>query len=370
MAANVGNELYIPSKIRVGYQNRSDTYTKKLAYVIYYDGKGQLRKQKSWDGWRDKKIEPEDFDNVPHSGFVLNKDVKRSSEWFSSGRNMIRVYDDRGIEFEITTGNLLFILMTTDCMKRGLTGEFVYAWQGTELVLLPVGCDEYQNSVKHTEMQHSKVSAKALVPGCSYKTRKGEDYIYLGRFDWLDRTRERNTDTGYVYNLASKKKHVFVKDDGKDLRTFDPSSLAFQNTTEPISNYADLVEVFTKSARATKPVELVTKLAKSGDRFYVKSGNSYKEYTKQERYRDYYWRNKHPDEPKQYYYHTERSVWMDDNGVISSTYAYGRYNYYSGGDHNIPADPVGDRVDLYVKLASGSTMLLKKYFEQFDKYWY
>lgn len=31
--------IYIPKKIKVGYQNRSDTYTKKLAYVIYYDEK-------------------------------------------------------------------------------------------------------------------------------------------------------------------------------------------------------------------------------------------------------------------------------------------------------------------------------------------
>jgi hypothetical protein len=154
---------------------------------------------------------------------------------------MIRVYDDRGIEFEITTGNLLFILMTTDCLKRGLTGEFVYAWQGTELVLLPVGCDEYQNSIKHTERQHTKVSAKALVPGCSYKTRGDDDYIYLGRFDWLDRTQKQNRDErgryGYTYTLSSKKKHVFIKDDGQGMRTMDPSSLASQNSTEPVENY-------------------------------------------------------------------------------------------------------------------------------------
>ena len=35
--------IYIPEKIKVGYQNRNDTYTKKLAYVIYYDEKGKLR---------------------------------------------------------------------------------------------------------------------------------------------------------------------------------------------------------------------------------------------------------------------------------------------------------------------------------------
>ena len=44
--------IYIPKKIKVGYQDRSDTYTGKLAYVIYYDEKNKLRKEKSWNGWR------------------------------------------------------------------------------------------------------------------------------------------------------------------------------------------------------------------------------------------------------------------------------------------------------------------------------
>ena len=47
--------IYIPKKIKVGYQNRYDTYTKKLAYVIYYDEKNKLRKETSWNNWRDEK---------------------------------------------------------------------------------------------------------------------------------------------------------------------------------------------------------------------------------------------------------------------------------------------------------------------------
>ena len=33
-------QLFIPNKIKVGYQKREDTYTKKLAYVVYFDAKG------------------------------------------------------------------------------------------------------------------------------------------------------------------------------------------------------------------------------------------------------------------------------------------------------------------------------------------
>ena len=96
--------------------------------MIYYDAKGELRKEKSWQTWRDVKIKPEEFDNTPQDGFVLNKDIKRYN-WshFGSNRSYIRIYDARGIEFEITPENLIGILTETTCSKRGLDGKFVYA---------------------------------------------------------------------------------------------------------------------------------------------------------------------------------------------------------------------------------------------------
>lgn len=63
----------IPERISAGFQNKNDTYTGKLAYVTYYDNNGELRKENSWNRWRDKEIEPLTFLNKPTSGFVLNK---------------------------------------------------------------------------------------------------------------------------------------------------------------------------------------------------------------------------------------------------------------------------------------------------------
>ena len=37
--------IFIPNKINVGYQNREGTYTGKLAYVIYYDERGNWEKK-------------------------------------------------------------------------------------------------------------------------------------------------------------------------------------------------------------------------------------------------------------------------------------------------------------------------------------
>ncbi len=33
----MNTQLFIPKKIKVGYVERNDTYTKKLGYVIYYE---------------------------------------------------------------------------------------------------------------------------------------------------------------------------------------------------------------------------------------------------------------------------------------------------------------------------------------------
>ena len=31
------SQMFIPKKLKIGFQQRRDTFTKKLAYVIYYD---------------------------------------------------------------------------------------------------------------------------------------------------------------------------------------------------------------------------------------------------------------------------------------------------------------------------------------------
>ncbi len=252
------HKLFIPKKIRVGYVKRQDTYTQRLAYVIYYDEKGKLRKETSWEKWRDKSIDPEEFENKPHSGFVINKDVQRSNDWFGSGRNMIRVYDDRGIEFEITCDNLIHILMDSNCIKRGLEGEYVYAWQGKELVLLPVNSQEYQIAFKYTELKSQKIKSKELIAGCSYKTKELENLIYLGKFDYYTfKYRDGKYSGPKIRN--SKSMFVFI-DSNKNLKPLlNINSLAFQNTHIPITDYAEYMQVFSDSEFSSPITELISK---------------------------------------------------------------------------------------------------------------
>lgn len=183
-------DLLIPQKIKVGYQDRSGTYTGRLAYVIYYDQKGKLRKEASWQNWRDKQIEPDDFENIPTEGFVLNKKVGGyAGDWGSFRQAYVRVYDPRGFEFEITVPNLLYILENTSSIKgKGLEGEFVYAWDGTDLVLLPTVAPDYIELTKlnHQRFKAEPIKARDLKIGATYLHTSNVEWVYMGRFDYYE----------------------------------------------------------------------------------------------------------------------------------------------------------------------------------------
>lgn len=219
------SNIYIPNKINVGYQNRSGTYTGKLAYVIYYDEKGKLRKQASWDNWRDQNIPNEEFENAPTEGFVLNKKVGGVEEsWgYDPRRTYTRVYDPRGFEFEITIPNLLWILENCNCVKgKGLEGEFVYGWDGKDLLLIPIDSPEYKNIKTKSETINNNnfIKASDLILGATYQG-KNEDkwYVYLGKFDIYKEDRNRVIYSSYYqYDSWTRSK----EDDGSWLA--DPFS--------------------------------------------------------------------------------------------------------------------------------------------------
>ena len=141
----------------------------------------------SWSSWRDDKIEPEEFANEPISGFVLNKKVgDYSGSWGEHRQAYCRIYDPRGFEFEITINNLLFILEHCVCRPgKGLDGEFVYGWEGKDLVLLPVNSPDFKEIKSYTKRINTSVDLKGkdLKIGATYTTKDNEEWVYLGRFD-------------------------------------------------------------------------------------------------------------------------------------------------------------------------------------------
>lgn len=244
------SNLYIPSKIKVGFQKRSDTFTGKLAYVIYFDEKGKLRKETSWEGWRDTKIAPIEIENTPRSGYLFNKGVQRGGYDWGTGRSSIRVYDPRDFEFEITVDNLMGILMHSDVSKRDIVEECVFAWEGKELVLLPVNSEEYQASVAYTAKQSGKVSAKSLVKGYTYNHKKiDQPLVYVGNFEWFEwgsllngkKTRDYY---GEHSHYSAGKKHVFYNPETKEFLAPAMSFFSSVETEQVVEDYAAIVDAF------------------------------------------------------------------------------------------------------------------------------
>jgi len=198
------NNIFIPQKIKVGFQERADTYTKKLAYVVYYDQRGKLRKEISWEGWRDEKIEPQDFDNIPMSGFVLNKKVGGYETGWNHRQAYVRIYDPRDFEFEITPENLLYILENANCIKgKGLEGEFIYGWDGKDLVLIPTDSPDYKEMSAFNAIIHKKeyIKTKDLIVGATYASRNNTKYVYMGKFDCYN----------YRYRTLEAEKYKYYK---------------------------------------------------------------------------------------------------------------------------------------------------------------
>jgi hypothetical protein len=194
--------LLIPQFLKVGFQERAGTYTNKLGFIIYKKGKVWAQ-EKSWEGWRHKPdtilndyhpetrsytkrlvegVEPIEFENVPIEGWVLNKKAGGTSSGWNKRNTYARVWDPRGWEFEITLDNLLFILECTDCvMGKGLIGEFVYSWDGKNIVLLPKNTPDWEACQEYTSLKTKKFNPNKMILGKTYLNSRSEKIVFLGK---------------------------------------------------------------------------------------------------------------------------------------------------------------------------------------------
>lgn len=254
------DKLYIPTELHVGQQDRAGTYTGRLGYIVYKDAKGKLRKEKSWNGWRDHKIDPVITDNEPMTGFTLNKGIARGGyDWYSQRTEKVRVYDPRGFEFEISIDNLLGVLMHSDVSKRDIVQACVYAWAGTELVLLPTNTEDYEASSKHTSKQTMKVGARELVVGHTYELKSGkENVVYVGKYTIFG-DKNSNGDRNNRYEVVSKtqvekkNQHIFYHLENKQFEVKAPTTYIAQVVSEEMHpEFAEVVDKFFKQKMSQK----------------------------------------------------------------------------------------------------------------------
>ena len=111
----------------------------------------------------------------------------------------------------MSIANLLFILQECNAIKgKGLEGEFIYAWDGTELVLLPVTSNEYNECIEYTKNQITKITKKDMVEGCTYQMRDMKNVMYLGRHSWYTKEYNYRSSVKTYYLKPHGKKHIFL----------------------------------------------------------------------------------------------------------------------------------------------------------------
>ena len=107
------------------------------------------------------------------NGFVLNKKVGDYSSGWNHRQAYCRIYDPRNFEFEITIENLLYILENANSIKgKGLEGEFVYGWDGKDLVLMPVESPDYKQIAEYIDMPRWLVPPVRWIHGAMHMLRK------------------------------------------------------------------------------------------------------------------------------------------------------------------------------------------------------
>lgn len=174
--------LAIPDKIVVGQHNAKCRFTGKLSLPTYKLSSGKLLRESYWRNFKDGKSLDLEIDNIPTEGFEINKipngqENEKDGAWVD-----LVVYDPRGFEFKISERNLLHIVNYCSIKDKKLEGKFVYSWNDKELMLLSVNSPDYKASM-FTKTSTTKITARNLIPGATYKSRNGE-YIYLGKLTW------------------------------------------------------------------------------------------------------------------------------------------------------------------------------------------
>jgi hypothetical protein len=349
----------------------------------------------------------------------------------------VRVYDPRGFEFEIDIPNVLNILQECTSTKgKGLEGTFVYGWVGASLRLIPTESQDYREAMAYTEIQGHSVNIKELIVGASYMTKQLKDIIYLGRFEWFEEKYNRKKGE---YEFAVAKKHVFAdlnpfddedyddedEDDEMTIDDFDnekqyqkhlaqvakdkerwakerekekaealangpqvsfftlgsAATLAKCNSDTPVSNYAELLEKFSATKNASRPVEMLETSvtpkpeAKKNDwgSWYNKDKNTYYLKDKDKSYFgltvDTHYKY---DSKKGDYVHDgfelkfRNKFEIDSNGTFKSNYVYSSDRPKKYEDKRFTAEEIKTLglVGLNVRLSNNKVVKLEKYLNE------
>lgn len=240
--AEIKESIFLPQTLKCGFNLRfteNDSYQRhekdengkwkkvlpqhtnessyKVAFVSYYDEKGKFRHETSFNNWVSQDVPTEEHKNVPTKGFKIFKQANRHS-WnrFCSYRNVsVEIQDPRGWVFEISHDNLAWIIDNCLINKGDIEGEFVYGWNGKDRVLIPCASDTYKELARRSEKIINKgyIAPSELKPWHVYKTKRGELFAFIGRFDYYNHYLTYNATARKLKEMAIKEGYHKINDE-------------------------------------------------------------------------------------------------------------------------------------------------------------
>ena len=233
--------LNIPKNIFVGVKAQK-------GFVTYKDG-SKIAKEVSFNNWVGNG-EKKDFENIPTSGFKLVGCVGgQGGSWYSYNRRAWAIIKDpRGFEIEITFDNLLWVMsQITHDVDKGFIGEFVYGWDGKDLMIVPTTSKDYQYTL--TIQKTDKVKLSECEVGKWYKYPNESPMLYLGYLylikDYVRTKSDDNEKTEYVV-----KKYRVFESKGYDNQVYydciqsTKKDIIPCNDRYPVNNVEDRINAF------------------------------------------------------------------------------------------------------------------------------
>lgn len=154
---------------------------------------------------------PHVIENVPIEGFSLEKVVSRwstSNKWF-------RIRDPRGFTLEISSENLIQILLNGEIRQGDIMGRYIWAFGTGSISLVPESNEEYLSST-------SGVPKAPVMIHNYYKTAYGSICYYLGYHYQFS---ANNVKYGANVESPLKKRHIFMTRSHRDIELMSRSSL-------------------------------------------------------------------------------------------------------------------------------------------------
>jgi hypothetical protein len=168
--------------LTIGFNNRKDTYSGKLAFLSYSNNAKSLINEIAFNRWIDKKIPLLKLKNVSSNGFVLAK--SNLHHLYQKTIGFIRVYHPEGFDFEIPLDNFYYLMQYTLIDRGQISGDckIYFAEDGKPWILNSeaINSDEFNiKKVNGNYLNKKSVNLKDLQVGDLVTVNKKQEEAIL-----------------------------------------------------------------------------------------------------------------------------------------------------------------------------------------------